>query len=185
MPKRAAVPLLALALMAGCTSTPAKPSPAATTTTGTAAAVTTLASLGKQAKWDKMVEPCRTGELVVVQDVTIADVTTDGTPDAVVARACEGDTEYGPSTVEVFDGDSPATSPQRLATLLADARKDKPYVSAVSWSAGTVQIKANGVDTSSDAACPEVVFTYRYRYAAGTFQQSARTVEPDETCGPE
>ncbi|MEV6302319.1 hypothetical protein AB0M02_23085 [Actinoplanes sp. NPDC051861] len=180
MPKRAAaVPLLVLSFVAGCTSSsPPPPAPSSSPVE------TTLASLGKRVKWDKLLTPCGRGELVVVQDVAIADVTTDGTPDAVVARACEGDTEYSPSTVEVFDGGSPAAKPRRLGTLLDDAGNDKPYVSGVSWSGGAVLIKANGVDESSDATCPEVVFTYSYRYSAGAFQQDSREVRPDDTCGP-
>ncbi|MFC7528516.1 hypothetical protein [Actinoplanes sp. GCM10030250] len=181
MPKRSvlllSVPLVALALT-GCTSDP-KPKAAVDDS------VTTIAALGKKAPWDKLVEPCEGGQLVVVQDVALADVSADGTPDAVVARACEGDTEYGPSSVEVFDGKSASTEPRRLGTLLGDVGTDKPYVSSVEYADGAVLIKANGVDEKSDAACPEVVYTYRYTYSGGAFQQAKREQQPDETCGPD
>jgi hypothetical protein len=172
--------MLALALVAGCTSDsePKKEQEVVDQSNS-------LAVAGDGIEWEKVVEPCKSGELVVVQDVATADVTGDGAVDSAVARACEGVDEYGPSTVEVFDGASAAAQPKRLGTLLADVNPDKPYVDSVEFSEGGLLIKANGVDETSDAACPEVVFTYRYKFSGGSFQQEKRETVPDETCGPE
>ena len=173
--------MLALALLAGCTSDD-EPKIKDGTPVDKA---NTVAALGEKVEWEKLVEPCADGGLVVVQDVAVADVTGDGTADSAVARACEGVDEYGPSTVEIFDGNSAAAQPKRLGTLLTDVDPDKPYVDSVEFSEGGLLIKANGVDETSDATCPEVVFTYRYKFSGGAFQQEKRETAPDETCGPE
>ncbi|MEU4423477.1 hypothetical protein AB0F81_22855 [Actinoplanes sp. NPDC024001] len=182
------VPMMAIALVAGCTSD-SEPEPQPTTAVeGGAAAVdkpNTVASIGDKVTWERFVEPCKSGELVVVQDVAAGDLTGDGAADAAVARACEGVDEYGPSTVEVFDGASSVDQPKRVGTLLSDAGTDKPYVDSVAFTGGALVIKANGVDETSDAACPEVVFTYQYKFADGAFKQEKRETVPDETCGPE
>ncbi|WP_328478127.1 hypothetical protein OHA21_26340 [Actinoplanes sp. NBC_00393] len=185
MSKRAvlftSVPLLALALLTGCTS---DDDPKIEDGVAVDEA-STLAAAGDRIEWQKLVEPCAEGELVVVQAVAQADMTGDGKPDAAVARACEGTDQYGASTVEVFDGASAAAQPKRLGTLLADVKPDKPYVDSVAFSEGALLIKANGVDEASNATCPEVVFTYRYKFSGGAFQQEKRETAPDETCGPE
>ncbi|GAA3342395.1 hypothetical protein GCM10020358_37230 [Amorphoplanes nipponensis] len=145
-----------------------------------------LAGLGEDADWKKIVKPCpNDGQRVIVQRVVTADVTGDGTYDAVVARSCEAVTSYWPSTVEVFDGTSPSTRPERVGTLLADVGPaDEPWLTTLRVNGREVVIEANGVDDSSSKGCADLGFTYRYRFTGGSFKRVAREVGNAGKCLP-
>ncbi|WP_433295857.1 hypothetical protein ACQP2F_36920 [Actinoplanes sp. CA-030573] len=145
-----------------------------------------LAGLGTDADWKKLVMPCpNAGQKPVVQKVITGDVNRDGTHDALVARSCEAQTSYWPSTVEIFDGASPATSPRRLATLLADVGPDdQPWVVSLRVDGGAVVIKAYGVDEHSNNACPDLTFTYRYRLDGKGAHREQRQVANANKCLP-
>lgn len=143
-----------------------------------------LAGLGDQADWKSLVEPCpNTGQKPVIQKVVTADVTGDGTYDAVVARTCESSTAYWPSTVEVFDGTSQSKQPRRVGTLLTDVGKtDLPWATQVRVSGRTVTVEAYGVDAHTTQACPSIAYTYRYTYDGGSFRRVGRDVGNANTC---
>ena len=178
--KRAAlltVPLALIAFTAACTDEGA-PAPAASV----APAAVPLTDVRGQDGWATLVKPCGTGELISIEKVKTADVTGDGVRDPFVARACEGADLMGPATIEVFNGASTTTVPQRIGTLLGDVAKDKPVLTKLTVDKEVVLVEASGVDEASDATCPEVTFTYRYRFAGDTFTREERKVTPDPTC---
>ena len=179
MSKRAvlltSVPMLALALLAGCTSDDepkTEPAPAAVDQADT------LAAAGDQYEWDKVVEPCKSGELVVVQDVATADMTGDGAADSAVARACEGVDEYGPSTVEVFDGSSDPAAPRRLGILLS-GDPDYPRRAKVTVSPDrTIVVKALGLQPESPNCCPDLEIVAEFAWRDGVFVSLKRQTRP-------
>jgi hypothetical protein len=200
------VPLAALALLAGCTGgsaaasgtstasgpasraasspPPASPSPSAGVARTSDPGDGSLAAEGADTDWASMVTKCPgEGQKTIVQKVVTADVTGDGWRDALVARTCEASTSYWESSVEVFDGRSPATSPHRLGILLADvARTDAPWLEKLSVSGGEVAIRAYGVSTKGTKACDDLDITYRYRYTGGAFHRVSRVSAPVTSC---
>ncbi|MEU8241808.1 hypothetical protein AB0C07_26455 [Actinoplanes missouriensis] len=206
-----AVPLAALALISGCsessasTATPAPPtssspapaatattSPAATATTSPAATATTSpaaaggASPIDEINWVNTVEDCpNSGQKSVVQKVISADVTNDGTPDALIARTCEATTSYFPSTVEVFDGGSLVTEPARIGTLLAEAGPtDQPWFTGLTTSGTEITVTANGTSGKKGNACADLSLTYGYRLTGGKFEQVHRKAVASPDCLP-
>ena len=142
-----------------------------------------LAGLGKDADWAKLVTACpdeRQAE--VIQKVVLADLTGDGTDDAVVGRTCESITTYWPSTVEIFDGMSEPSRPRRIGTLLKDVGPtDKPWLTELQVSGNKVDIEAIGTG-EGDSSCADLGFTYGYRYRDGKFTRVARTVGDANEC---
>lgn len=185
-----ATPLAVVALAAGCTggtpaAAPASSSPGEPTSDPGDGDM--LAGQGDGADWATMVQPCPGGDRrsIIVQQVVTADVTGDGTHDALVVRSCRAATSYVPSTVEVFDGASSSADPRRVGTLLADVgRTDRPWVTRVRAGDGVVVVEANGVDRHSDRDCPDLHVTYRYRYGDGTFRRDGREVGNAARCLP-
>lgn len=145
-----------------------------------------LAGRGTDADWKKLVKPCpNDGQEPVVQKVITGDVNGDGTYDALVARGCEARTSYWPSTVEIFDGASSASSPKRLATLLTDVGPDdQPWLVSLRVDGGAVVIKAYGVDKHSANGCPDLTFTYRYRLDGKVAHREQRQVANANKCLP-
>jgi hypothetical protein len=143
-----------------------------------------LAGLGDEADWKSIVKACpHDGQQPIIQKVVTADVSGDGTYDAVIARTCESTTAYWPSTVEVFDGASPSDHPRRIGTLLTDVgRDDLPWLTKLQVTGRTVTVHAYGVDAHTTQACPSVAFTYRYAYDGDTFRRTAREVGDAGTC---
>ncbi|UQU62872.1 hypothetical protein COUCH_28080 [Couchioplanes caeruleus] len=145
-----------------------------------------LAGLGEDANWKKLVTPCpNDGQKTVIRKVVTADVTGDGTYDALVARGCEARTSYFPSTVEVFDGASQSSRPRRIATLLEEAgATDQPWLTTVRVSGRQVVIEANGTGPRDTNACPSVAFTYRYRFSGDEVQRVSRDAHDARRCLP-
>jgi hypothetical protein len=191
---RFVVMLAVSALLAGCTGD-GEPTPAPSASAIAAPQPSTelpeaedpagnLAGVGKEADWDTFVLACDDPEQeAVVQEVTTGDVTGDGVADSLVTRTCDGATPYFPSTVEVFDGSSPAQRPWRIgAPLLKDvAATDKPWVIRVAVQAGVIVVQANG---TTGGGCPKVRITYRYALAGTALEQRSRDAAPSDTCLP-
>jgi hypothetical protein len=145
-----------------------------------------LAGRGDRADWKNLVTACpNDGQKVIVQKVVTADVTGDGTYDALVARSCEAKTSYWPSTVEVFDGASSSAKPRRVGVLLADVgASDQPWLTSLRVNGSTIAIEAYGVDKNSANACADLTFTYRYRLISGAVKRTARDVGNANKCLP-
>jgi hypothetical protein len=187
--------LAASALLAGCTADEEKPvvTPSAATTAAPGASeelpeaedpAGNLAGVGKEADWDAFVLACDNPEQeAVVQQVTTGDVTGDGIADSLVARTCDGATPYFPSTVEVFDGSSPAHRPWRIGTpLLKDvAATDKPWVTGVAVRSGEIVVEANG---TAGSGCPKLRITYRYALEGTALKQRSRSAADGGSCLP-
>jgi hypothetical protein len=187
--------LAASALLTGCTAGGEQPAPAPPASATAAPESSTdlpeaedpagnLASVGKEADWDTFVLACDDpAQEPVVQEVTTGDVTGDGVADSLVTRTCDGATPYFPSTVEVFDGSSPAQRPWRIGTpLLKDAATtDKPWVIRVAVQAGEIVVQANG---TAGSGCPKLRITYRYVLDGTTLKQRSRDAAPSDTCLP-
>ncbi|MEV4281101.1 hypothetical protein [Actinoplanes xinjiangensis] len=189
------VPFVALMLVAGCTSggerTPsASPSAAASASASTSADLPeaeapggNLASAGKDADWDTFVLPCedKTQEPTVQQVVT-ADVTGDGIADALVARACDS------STVEVFDGSSPAQRPWRIDQPLLSsptAELRRPWVTGLEVTSGEIIIKADGHAVGADSkACRKDRLVFAFKLVGTDFTQLRLENTPTGSCLP-
>ncbi|MEU4619513.1 hypothetical protein AB0G04_05985 [Actinoplanes sp. NPDC023801] len=187
---------LTAALLAGCTDDGKTPAATPASSPAPAPAVSgeqlpeaenpagNLASVGKEADWDAFVLACDDPEQeAVVQQVTTGDVTGDGVADSLVARTCDGAAPYFPSTVEVFDGSSPAQRPWRIGTpLLKDvAAADKPWVTAVAVRSGEIVVQAHG---TAGNGCPKLRITYRYALEGTALKQKARDEVPSGACLP-
>ncbi|HWS34673.1 MAG TPA: hypothetical protein VN408_18270 [Actinoplanes sp.] len=191
------VPLVALALLTGCTDD-GRPTPETTTVQTTAATAApsanpsveaedpsgTLASVGEGADWDTFIEQCKNREQeALVQLVTIGDVTGDGTADALVARTCDASTSYFPSTIEVFDGSSPAAEPARVGTILTDVGPtDQPWVTGMTVQDKVVTVTAYGTGSGDSNACPKLELTYRYQLQGSAFEQADRAAKKSADC---
>jgi len=192
-----AVLLTAVALLAGCT--PDEPAPTGPTVVPSdltppiaelpeaEAPTGTLSGLGADADWDNFILGCAdpTRE-PVVQTVATGDVSGDKVADAVVARTCTTTGAYVPSTVEVFDGRSPAARPWRIGTaLLGDvAGTDRPWVTRLAVQTGVIVIQANGTGSGDTPACPKSTMIYRYQLEGTTFRQLDRLVSTSAICLP-
>ncbi|GIE35708.1 hypothetical protein Ait01nite_087530 [Actinoplanes italicus] len=140
-----------------------------------------LSAVGTEADWDTFVLACKNPEQEpVVQQVVTGDVTGDGVADAVVVRTCDSATTYIPSTIEVFDGSSPAQRPWRVGKplLAGDADHLKPWVTQAEVRSGEIAVKFNGYQPSyesdgslkpNQAKCPEYKFEYRFRLEGTDF----------------
>lgn len=145
-----------------------------------------LAGRGDRADWQKLVTACPdSGQRVIVQKVVTADVTGDGTYDALVARSCSVRSSYWPSTVEVFDGASPSTAPRRVSILLKDVgAADRPWLTSLRVTGSIVTVAANGVGRTGAQSCPDQSLTYRYTVLGGAVQRTAREVRTARDCLP-
>lgn len=197
--RAAAVSLVALALLAGCTPdekgrTDAPIGPAPATTASPVAPENlpeaedptgTLAAVGDGGDWDNYVAACANAEQEpIVQHVAVGDVNADGTADALVARTCDASTSYFPSTVEAFDGRSPVEAPTRIGKpILTDVGPtDQPWVIGLSVKGGAVTVQAYGTDSADSNACPKLKLTYRYELRGGDFEQTDRAATKSATC---
>jgi hypothetical protein len=179
---------MALVLLAGCTSPETEPAPApsASSTSELPEAegpAGNLAGAGKDADWDTFVLPCKDkSKEPVIQQVVTADVTGDGIADALVARACES------STVEVFDGSSPAQRPWRIDQPLLSsptAELRQPWVTALEVTSGEIIIKANGhaIDGSAKT-CRKDRLIFAFKLAGTDFTQLRLENNPAGSCLP-
>lgn len=197
MLSKKAVLLTAVALLAGCT--PGEPAPIGPTAVpsglGTPIAELpeaeapsgTLSGLGADADWDNVVLECADATREpVVQTVAIGDVTGDEVPDAVVARTCATIGDYFPSTVEVFDGRSPAARPWRIGTTLLDdvGATDRPWVTSLAVQTGVIVVRAYGTGPGDTPACPKAQLIYRYRLDGTAFKQLDRFATTSVICLP-
>ncbi|MFC6568553.1 hypothetical protein [Actinoplanes utahensis] len=181
---------LTFVLITGCT--PDEPAPTVPTPSLSAPAseppeaeepAGALSGLGADADWDNFILDCaNTEQEPVIQTVATGDVTGDHVADAVVARTCAAATPYVPSTIEVFDGKSPAARPWRIGTaLLGDvATTDRPWVIALAVQSGVIMIQAHGGET----ACPKLRLTYRYQLDGTAFRRLDRVAGTSTTCLP-
>ncbi|MDI6097423.1 hypothetical protein QLQ12_02260 [Actinoplanes sp. NEAU-A12] len=195
--------LLAPALLTGCTGDEETPvaTPSAATPAAPAGAVPEasgelpeaevpggdLASVGDGGDWDAYILECENAEQeAVVQTVVNADVTADGVADALIGRTCDASTSYFPSTVEVFDGSSPAQRPWRVGKpLLSDVGStDKPWLTGLRVQSGVIVIEANGTGGADSNACPKLKLTYRYQLKGTAFERLDRTATESATCLP-
>ncbi|SDT52539.1 hypothetical protein [Actinoplanes derwentensis] len=145
----------------------------------------TLASVGEEGDWDAFIEACKNPEQeALVQLVTTGDLTGDGTADALVARTCDASTSYFPSTIEVFDGASPAAEPVRVgAPILTDAGPtDQPWVIGMAVKEQVVTVTAYGTGGTDSNACPKLKLTYRYLLDGGAFEQVDRAATTSADC---
>jgi hypothetical protein len=187
--------IAALVLLTGCTADKEQPVPAPSASAIAAPQASEelpeaedpagkLASVGKEADLDTFVLACDNPQQeAVVQHVTTGDVTGDGVADSLVARTCDGATPYFPSTVEVFDGSSPAQRPWRIGTpLLKDvAATDRPWVTAVAVQSGEIVVQANG---TAGSGCPKLKITYRYALEGTALNQKSRDTTGSAGCLP-
>lgn len=193
--------LLGPVLLTGCTGE--EPAPVATPSTSGAASGAApepsgdlpeaeapggdLASVGDGGDWDVYILECENPEQeAVVQTVVTADVTADGVADALIARTCDTTTSYHPSTVEVFDGSSPAQRPWRVGKpLLSDVgATDKPWLTGLRVQSGVIVVEAAGTGDGDAGGCPKLRLTYRYRLEDTAFERLDRTATPSTTCLP-
>ncbi|MEU4155059.1 hypothetical protein [Actinoplanes sp. NPDC026670] len=181
------VPFVALILLAGCTSHEAEPSPSPSPSVSeppeAEGPVGNLAGAGKDADWDTFVLPCADkSKEPVIQQVVTADVTGDSIADALVARACES------STVEVFDGSSPAQRPWRIDQPLLSsptAELRRPWVTGVEVQAGEIIIKANGHAIDDDSkTCRRDRLVFAFKLAGTDFTQLRLENNPAGKCLP-
>ncbi|WP_093609380.1 hypothetical protein [Actinoplanes philippinensis] len=189
------VPILALALLAGCTSQQAEPDPEPSLSASPAPETSdelpeaeapggNLAGAGKDADWDTFVLPCddKTQEPIVQQVVT-GDVTGDGIADALVVRTCDN-----VGTVEVFDGSSPAQRPWRIDQPLLKgppAELRRPWVTGVEVTAGEIVIKANGHAIDDDSkTCPKDRLVFAFKLVGTDFTQLRLRNDPAGKCLP-
>jgi hypothetical protein len=182
------VPFVVLILLAGCTSggestpTPSA-SPSASDLPEAEAPAGNLAGAGKDADWDTFILPCEDkAKEAVVQQVVTADVTGDGIADALVARACES------STVEVFDGSSPAQRPWRIDQPLLSsptAELRRPWVTGLEVKSGEIIIKANGhaIDAAAKT-CRKDRLVFAFKLAGTDFTQLRLENNPTGSCLP-
>jgi hypothetical protein len=189
--------LLAPALLTGCTADE-EPPVAVPSATGSAVAPEAsgelpeaeepggnLASVGDGGDWDVFILECTDpGQEAVVQTVVNADVTADGVADALIARTCDTPTSWVASTVEVFDGASPAQRPWRVGEpLLRDVGgTDKPWLTGLRVQDGVIVVEAGGTDGGD--SCPKLRLTYRYQLKGTVFERLDRTVVKSPTCLP-
>lgn len=189
--------LVVLALLTGCTDDESPPSAVATPSVSVEPSGDpsveaedpsgTLASLGDGADWDTFIAACDNPEQEpIVQLVTTGDMTGDGTADALVARTCDASTSYFPSTIEVFDGASPAAQPDRVGTtILTDAGPtDQPWVIGMAVKDQAVTVTAYGTGSTDSNACPTLRLTYRYQLQGSAFEQVDRAAVPSADCLP-
>lgn len=147
----------------------------------------TLASVGDDGDWDAFIEECANPEQeALVQLVTTGDMTGDGTPDALVARTCDASTAYFPSTIEVFDGASPAAGPKRVGEpMLTDVGPtDQPWVIGMAVKDRAVTVTAYGTGGTDSNACPKLKLTYRYQLDGDTFERVNRAATTAADCLP-
>lgn len=183
-------PFAALVLLTGCTSQQAGPAPtasesSASTSTSPAAAKTGphLAGASRNTDWTTFVQPCPDpAKKPLIQQVVTADITGDGIADTLVARACES------STIEVFDGSSPAQQPRRIDQPLLSsptAELRRPWVTSLEVTSGEIIIKANGhaLDDRSKT-CPRDRLVFTYMLAGTEFTQLRLATDPAGTCLP-
>ncbi|GAA1637772.1 hypothetical protein [Actinoplanes couchii] len=191
-----AVLVMALVLLAGCSeedrTEPAPVVPASAEPIGDPSVEAedpsgNLASLGDAGDWDAFIEECKNPEQeALVQLVTTGDMTGDGTADALVARTCDASTSYFPSTIEVFDGASPASGPVRVGTpILTDVGPtDQPWVVGMAVKNKAVTVTAYGTDSTDSNACPKLRLTYRYQLQGDAFEQVDRAATKSASCLP-
>ncbi|MFF0374019.1 hypothetical protein [Actinoplanes missouriensis] len=184
-------PAAAAATSTTSTAAASTVSPAAASTTSPAATSTSPTTGGgtspiDEINWVNTVQDCpNDGQKSVVQKVISADVTNDGTPDALIARTCEATTSYFPSTVEVFDGGSLVTEPARIGTLLAEAGPtDQPWFTGLTTKGTEVTVTANGTSGKKGNACADLSLTYSYRLTGGKFEQVQRKAVDSPDCLP-
>lgn len=179
---------MALILLAGCTSHEADPAPTPSASSKSAlpeaeGPAGNLAGAGKDADWDTFVLPCEDKSAEpVIQQVVTADVTGDSIADALVVRACES------STVEVFDGSSPARRPWRIDQPLLSsptAELRRPWVTGVEVTAGEIVVKANGHALGDAAkACRRDRLVFAFKLAGTDFTQLRLETDPAGKCLP-
>jgi hypothetical protein len=182
------VPFVVLILLAGCTSASPNVSPSVSPSASTdlpeaEAPAGNLAGAGKDADWDTFILPCADkSREAVVQQVVTADVTGDGIADALVARACES------STVEVFDGSSPAQRPWRIDQPLLSsptAELRRPWVTGLEVESGEIIIKAAGhaIDDTGKS-CRKDRLVFAFKLAGTNFTQLRLENNPTGSCLP-
>ncbi len=185
--------LVTLVLVTGCTGdgpAPDAPAPASASAGGEPAAEAedpagSLASVGENGDWDVFIEECENPEQeAMVQLVTLGDVTGDGTADALVARTCDASTSYFPSTIEVFDGASPAAGAERVGKpILTDVGPtDQPWVTGMTVKDQVVTVTAHGTGSDDSNSCPKLELTYRYRFQGTAFEQVDRAAVKSAAC---
>jgi hypothetical protein len=183
------VPFVALVLLAGCTSgQESTPAPSASPSSSAdlpeaEAPGGNLAGAGKDADWDTFVLPCADkSQEPTVQQVVTADVTGDGIADALVARACDS------STVEVFDGSSPARRPWRIDQPLLSsptAELRRPWVTGVEVKSGEIIIRANGHALDDDSrTCRTDRLVFAFTLVGTDFTQLRLENSPAGSCLP-
>ncbi|MFC4069119.1 hypothetical protein [Actinoplanes subglobosus] len=178
---------MALILLAGCTSHEAEPAPTPSASSTSAlpeaeGPAGNLASAGKDADWDTFVLPCedKTKEPTIQQVVT-ADITGDGIADALVVRACDN------STVEVFDGSSPARRPWRIDQPLLSsptAELRRPWVTGLEVASREIIIKANGHAIDDHGTCRKDRLTFAFTLVGTDFTQLRLENDPAGKCLP-
>ena len=137
-------------------------------------------------QWSAVTKPCPyDGQKVEIQDVVHEDVTRDGVADTLVTHSCEATTSYWASTIEVFDGSANPAKPERIGTLLEDvSNRDQPVVEQVTFTKGTVGVKAHGTSAKGSRACPDLLLTYRYEWKGRAFLLTSRDAEQNPECPP-
>jgi hypothetical protein len=113
---------------------------------------------------------------VEVVSTSAADVTGDEVEDAFVWVVCVHPTSGWPHQLEVFDGSSDPARPTQIGVLVPAA--DNLRGGALSFSAGTVTVRANGFAELDPNCCPSLEIVQSFTWDGNGFVAGERTVRP-------
>jgi hypothetical protein len=163
------------ALLAACRGPGAQPdaTPSTATSKGSPATSTGLAGVD----WTAVIDDLDCGQLnrgVEVAGERRADVTGDGTEDALVWVDCVHPTSGWPHQLEVFDGASDPSSPKQIGVLIRD--QENLQIRNVSVSGSTVTVQAAAFAENDANCCPSISIRQSFTWDENGFKKGKRTV---------